>query len=133
MRANLNYSNASSVNFTVTFDEFVTGVDTGDFTITASGISGSSVGSVSADSGATRTVAVNTGSGAGTLRLDLIDDDSIQDAGGNPLGGSGAGDGNFITGQVYTFNETLGVRTPYFLDVPYDYAGDTGWEKLPAP
>ncbi len=36
-------------------------------------------------SGARYTVTVDTGGGPGTLRLDLVDDDSIRDAAGNPL------------------------------------------------
>jgi len=51
----------------VTFSEAVTGVDTTDFALT--GIPSASVTSVTG-TGATRTVAVNTGSGDGTLRLD---------------------------------------------------------------
>src|SRR5205823_3933685 len=44
-------------------------------------------------------------SGNGTLGLNLVDDDSIQDGAGNPLGGTGTGNGNF-TGQVYTIDQT---------------------------
>ena len=39
-------------------------------------------------SGATYTVTANTGVGSGTIRLDVVDDDSIIDAGSNPLGGA---------------------------------------------
>jgi MSHA biogenesis protein MshQ len=46
-------------------------------------------------------VTANTGSGTGTLGLNLVDNDSIIDAGSVPLGGAGAGNGNF-TGEVYT-------------------------------
>jgi hypothetical protein len=52
------------------------------------------------------TVSVNTGSGSGTLRLDVHDDDSIIDGAGNPLGGSGPANGNFATGQLYTIDKT---------------------------
>ena len=37
--------------------------------------------------------------------MNLVDNDSITDQGGNPLGGAGAGNGNF-TGQVYTIDNT---------------------------
>ncbi|MCU1350636.1 MAG: repeat protein, partial [Acidobacteria bacterium] len=46
------------------------------------------------------TVTANTGSGSGTLGLNLADNDSIVDAANNPLGSAGAGNGNF-TGEVY--------------------------------
>src|SRR5690606_4277811 len=53
-------------------------------------------------SGNTYSVTVNTGSGDGSLRLDLLDNDSILDATLTPLGGVGMGNGNFSTGEVYT-------------------------------
>ncbi len=90
----------STVTFTVTFSASVTGVDTGDFVLTTTGISGASITGVSG-SGSSYTVSVNLGSGSGTARLDLIDNDSIT-GGGLPLGGAGAGNGNFTTGEVYT-------------------------------
>src|SRR5262249_21398231 len=104
-RADANPNNGGSVHFTVTFSESVTGVDTTDFTLTNTGISGASVSSVTG-SGTTYTVTVNTGTGDGTIRLDLIDDDSIADLAGNKLGGTGTGNGNFTAGEVYTIDKT---------------------------
>jgi len=95
------------VDFTVTFSEPVDGVDTSDFTpFTTGSISGASVSGVTG-LGSTRTVSVNPGSGSGTLRLDVVDDDSIVDSVSNPLGGAGAGNGNFTSGQSYTVNKNL--------------------------
>lgn len=88
------------VNFTVTFSEPVTGVDASDFVLTAGGVSGASIAGVSG-SGVSYTVAVNTGSGTGSVRLDLSDDDSILDVAGNTLGGAGASNGDFTSGQSY--------------------------------
>jgi subtilisin-like proprotein convertase family protein len=116
-RADSDPSNASSVDFTVTFGEPVTGVDTGDFSLTTTGVTGSSVTGVSG-SGATYTVSVNTGSGDGTIRLDVSDDDSITAiSDGDPLGGVGAGNGDFTSGQIYTIDKTaptgaLGLPMP---------------------
>src|SRR5262249_5105255 len=104
-RADSNPTNAASVNFTVTFSESVTGVDTGDFALTTVGVSGTSISNVTG-SGATRTVTVNTGTGSGTIRLDVTDNDSIVDQASNPLGGSGAGNGNFTSGEIYTIDKT---------------------------
>ncbi len=94
----------SSVDFTVTFAEPVIGVDSSDFALVASG---SATGSISAISGANAsyTVTVDGVGGDGTLGLNLIDDDSIADASGNLLGGSGAGNGN-ATGETYTVDQT---------------------------
>jgi len=99
-RVNASPTNAASVQYTVTFSEPVTGVDAGDFALTVSGLTGTSVAGVSG-SGTTYTVTVNTGSGDGTLRIDVADDDTIGDAAGNKLGGTGAGNGNFASGEVY--------------------------------
>jgi len=98
-RANTDPTSAASVDFTVTFNEPVTGVDAADFALAASGVSSPSITSVTGSG--PYTVTVNTGSGSGTLGLNLADDDSIADAAGNLLGGTGNGNGNF-TGQVYT-------------------------------
>jgi len=111
-RADANPTNAASVGFTVTFSENVTGVTTGDFALTTTGIGGASVSSVTPVSASVYTVAVNTGSGSGTVRLDVVDDDTILDLVGNRLGGLGAGTGNFNAGQVYTIDKvTPGVQS----------------------
>ncbi len=102
-RADASPTGAASVDYTVIFDESVTGVDTGDFTLTTSGVSGATIAGVSG-SGTTYAVTVNTGSGSGTIRLDLVDDDSIGDLAGNPLGGSGTGDGDFV-GEEYVIDK----------------------------
>ncbi len=109
-RAETDPTAAAAVDFTVTFSESVTGVDTSDFTLATSGVSGATVSGVSG-SGATRTVTVNTGSGNGTIRLDLGDDDSIADAGGNLLGGTGAGNGDFTSGETYTVQKMMTFRS----------------------
>jgi hypothetical protein len=103
--ANASPTNASSVSWTVTFSENVTGVDSTDFAlITTGGVSGASITGVSG-SGLTYTVTANTGSGEGTIGLNLVDNDSVIDQGSNPLGGAGANNGNF-TGPVYSLDKT---------------------------
>ena len=101
-------TSGSTVDYLVTFTEDVTGVDAGDFAVSASGVAGAAVASVTG-SGSTRTVVVNTGTGSGTVRLDLIDDDSIIDATGNALAGIGAGNGNFTTALAYTIDQIAPV------------------------
>ena len=96
----------TTVGYTVTFNSPVTGVDASDFQLTTAGLGGASVTGVTG-SGATYGVTVNTGTPASdgaTLRLDVVDDDTIVDAVGDPLGGAGAGNGNFTSGEVYTVN-----------------------------
>ena len=106
VRVNASPTNVTSVDFLVTFSESVSGVDTSDFSlISGAGLTGASVTGVSGGPNV-YTVSVNTGSGSGTLRLDIHDNDSITDAAGNPLGGSGATNGNFSTGEFYTIDKT---------------------------
>ncbi|CAK0779330.1 hypothetical protein CCP4SC76_6840002 [Gammaproteobacteria bacterium] len=69
---------STSVNFTVTFNQAVTGVDASDFTLTKTGTASGTIGTpISSDGGVTWTVPVTnvttstTTSGTGTLRLDL--------------------------------------------------------------
>jgi hypothetical protein len=102
-RADATPTNAASVSWVVAFSKPVTGVDATDFELVRTGgLAGGSITSVTGG-GATRTVTASSGSGSGTLGLDLVDDDTVRDAVGNPLGGPGAGNGN-RTGQVYTID-----------------------------
>ncbi len=100
-----NPTDAGSVNFTVSFSKEVTGVDAGDFSLVAAGVANAGITGVNG-SGTSYTVTVNTGVNDGTLRLDLVDNDSIVDLTANPLGGVGAGNGNFAAGGVYVIDKT---------------------------
>lgn len=94
-------------DFIVTFSEPVTGVDAADFGIIPSGgVAGAVVTSVSG-AGVEYIVRVDTGTGDGTLRLDVLDDDSIKDSALNPLGGPGLGNGNFSPGDVYLVDKSI--------------------------
>ena len=104
-RADSNPTNSASVEFIVIFTENVTGVDGADFGLSASGLIDASIINVTG-SGNTYVVSIMTGSGDGTLRLDLIDDDSIVNEIANKLGDTGAGNGNFADGETYTIDRT---------------------------
>ena len=110
-RAGSNPTNSANVRFTVQFPDPVTGVDVTDFALFTSGVSDAAITGVSG-SGSTYLVTVDTGSGNGTIRLDLIDNDSIRNGANNPLGGSGAGNGNFTHGKPYTV-----IKTASFEDI----------------
>ncbi|TSD13503.1 hypothetical protein DP107_11800, partial [Haloglomus irregulare] len=104
-------TNADSVDFDVTFSTEVDGIDTSDFTLhTTNTASGSiqSVGSGTASNTVTVTVGLITGDG--DLRLDVSDDDSIEDTTNNvALGGEGTGgsaDGSFTSGETYAIDNT---------------------------
>ena len=111
LRLDANPTASTGTRFAVTFSESVTGVDVSDFVLTTTGsIGGASLVDV-VGAGNAYTVNVNAGSGDGTLRLDLVDDDSIVDESGIPLGGFGGGNGNFTTGESYTLDRTPPIVT----------------------
>ena len=110
-RLDANPTNQSSVAYRVLFDEAVQAstVDVTDFVLTRGGsLTGGSVSSVSGTAD-TYTVQATTGSGDGTLRLDLIDDNTIRDLSGDRLGGNGPGNGNFTSGELYTLDRTAPI------------------------
>jgi autotransporter-associated beta strand protein/VCBS repeat-containing protein len=104
-RLSANPTNAATVQYEVEFSETVSGVDASDFIAHASpGVFGTVPMNVSG-SGATYTVTMSTGFGDGDFVFQLMDNDSILDAAGNPLGGVGAGNGTF-TGPNYDIDKT---------------------------
>jgi trimeric autotransporter adhesin len=99
-------TNATSVNYTVTFSENVSGVDTSDFTLTSTGTATGTIASVSQVNGSTYTVTVNTITGVGTLRLDLKNAGTgIADTPGNAI------TTGFTSGQTYTIDNTAPAVT----------------------
>jgi len=105
-RSDGNPTNSLSVSFAVTFSESVTGGSVSNFALTTTGVTGSSITSVSG-AGATRTVTVNTGSGNGTIRLDMLNSAGIIDSVGNPIGNL-----PFAAGEVYTIIKVTPTNTP---------------------
>jgi len=101
VRADPDPTNAESVQFTVVFNEDVLGIDTTDLFLTTTGGSNGIISAVTPQSGSVYSVTVAGITGAGTLELDLVDDDSIIDSVSNPLGGTGTGNGDFA-GEAYT-------------------------------
>jgi hypothetical protein len=137
-RASSNPTNTTgNVEWTVTFSENVTGVDTGDFALVNSGLGGSpTISSVTQGANASvYTVTASSGTDSGTLGLNLNDDDSIADGAGNKLGGTGTGtaggsetgNGSF-TGEVYTIDRAAPTVTSAAVkgDAP-DFTGATNY------
>jgi hypothetical protein len=81
-------TNASSVAYTVTFSEAVTGVNTTDFQLAETGGVAAVVSQVTPVSGSVYTVTVSGITGTGTLGLNLVDNGSIQDLAGHKLAGT---------------------------------------------
>jgi hypothetical protein len=101
-------TNATSVSYDVTFSEDVTGVDTSDFTIDGSGVTGTISGI--SGSGANYTVSVNSVFGTGTLSIDLKSGSTnIIDAASNAICG---GFTNGANHTVDTVAPTLSASNP---------------------
>lgn len=111
--------NATTVNMTVTFSEAVTGVDTGDFTLTGSGTAAANVSSISG-SGTTYTVTLDNISGQGTIRLDF-------NASGTGVGDqAGNGAPGYTTGSLITVDDTA----PTVVSIVPDTTGPTNATTL---
>ncbi len=83
----LSLTNASVVNYTATFSETVTGVDASQFSLTDTGVTGASIASVTPVAGSNGTqyaIAVNTGTGSGTLSV-ALKGGGVADLAGNRL------------------------------------------------
>src|SRR5690554_4666269 len=104
-RADASPTNASDVRFTVTFDAPVTGVTASYFTLTTSGLTGALISSVSGLA-TTWTVTAATGTGDGTLRLDMIYAAGVSGPGGVPVVNV-----PFTTGETYTIDKTVPTVT----------------------
>ena len=115
---------APSVDYLVKFSEPVSGVTLDDFNLIAIDLINPTITDLSG-SGDTYILSADTGIGSGSLRVDFIDRETIVDAAGNPLGGQGAGNGNFTNGQAYTI-----LANPTFKDVPTDWWAFTWIEEL---
>mgnify|MGYP001942284061 CR=1 FL=1 len=86
---------SSSVSFVVNFDKTANNVSTDDFELFSTNTAAGAITSVSASSGTSLTVTVNSIVGLGALRLDLKNNTNITDNSGN---------GNGTNGYVAAFN-----------------------------
>jgi hypothetical protein len=103
VRASNNPNNFANVDFIVSFTESMTGVDASDFMI--SGIPNANIINIQ-NVNPFYIVTVNTAMGDGTLKLDLIDDDSVLNKDLIPLGGQGIGNANFTSAEFFTIDKT---------------------------
>ncbi len=98
VRVDVTPTNASSLRYTVTFDESVVGVDSADFTLAVTGSASGRIASVTRIDGRTYQVLVDNLAGAGNVRLDLnASNTGIADVAGNPITGG-------LDGSTYTID-----------------------------
>ena len=100
-RADPNPANAASVDFDITFSEPVDNVHDYDFQVTTTGaISGAVVTGITGNN-TSGTVTVSTGTGSGTIHLDVPSGVGIVDMSGYPLEGL-----PYTSGEAYTIDKT---------------------------
>ncbi|WP_413735208.1 fibronectin type III domain-containing protein [Shewanella sp. BJSY2023SW005] len=97
---------ATSISYTVSFNELANNISTDDFNLTNAGSAAGNIASVSASSGTSVTVTINNISGNGSLRLDLKAATNISDAQAN------SGPAAYTSGDVHT------VAVPTVPDAP---------------
>src|SRR5206468_3702660 len=101
------------------FSESVIGVNATDFVRVLNGVAGAAGASITSVTGndGVYTVTVDTGAGSGTVGLNLVDNDTVVDNDGAPIGGTGFGSGNAydgsLTGPVYNV-----CKTPPWITCP---------------
>jgi hypothetical protein len=97
----------NEINFRVTFSHNVTAIDLMDFALTTTyKINGASITSIAGNNN-TYIVTVNTGTGDGTIRLDLINNHTIKSTNNLPLKAS------FTEGEIYKIDKTPPNTTIY--------------------
>ncbi|QTE94939.1 fibronectin type III domain-containing protein [Shewanella algae] len=87
---------ATSISYTVSFNELANNISTDDFNLTNTGSAAGNIASVSASSGTSVTVTINNISGNGSLRLELKAATNISDAQAN------TGPAAYTSGDVHT-------------------------------
>jgi len=101
LRADPDPVTVDQARFRVIFSEAVTGVDAADFLTDTNGNVTGAITAIVAEADGQYLVTVGNLRGVGKLGLQLVDDDSIVDLAGNPLGGEGSGNGDFLDGEIY--------------------------------
>lgn len=104
-RSQASPTNSSSSTFDVRFSEDVKGFDLSDFNLVASGVTGAKLENIGGGGG-TFVVTVNTGTGDGSIGLELKSSGTgIKDMAGNAITAGFAG------GETYTIDKTAPVLT----------------------
>lgn len=100
----------TTVRYAVEFSLPCTGVDTADFaaSVLSGTLSGQTILSVTG-SDSSYVVSVRAPNGYGIVRLDVVDNDTIQNETLGPLGGTGAGNGTVRTADPYLIDRTTPV------------------------
>jgi len=111
-------ANVTSMAFVVTFNESASNVSPDDFQLT--GTATGNIASVSATTGSSITVTINSISGAGTLRLDLKASTNIKDSSNN-----GGGTNGYVNAYTSGQTHTVDLVAPLFQNSTPSLSGTT--------
>ncbi|MFN6204745.1 MAG: hypothetical protein ACK496_20035, partial [Acidobacteriota bacterium] len=84
-RADPSPAGGTTINYTVTFSEPVTGVTAANFGITGTGSTGASIGTPTG-SGTTWTIPVTVGTATGTVGISMLNSTGVADSDSHPVG-----------------------------------------------
>nr|WP_175428831.1 DUF4347 domain-containing protein [Azospirillum argentinense] len=121
-------ANASSIIYTVTFSEGVSGVDASDFTLATTGTASGTIGTVTQVSASVYTVSVTGISGTGTLGLNLNGSGTgIKDTANNDIAAGFTGSTHTVDQVAPTFDVAAATssitNTGFTLSASLDEAG----------
>ncbi|WP_170295744.1 DUF4347 domain-containing protein [Azospirillum brasilense] len=129
-------ANASSVTYTVTFSEGVSGVDAGDFTLATTGTATGTIGTVTQVSAGVYTVSVTGVSGTGTLGLNLKGTGTgIKDTANNDIAAGFTGSTHTVDQVAPTFDVAAATssitNTGFTLSASLNEAGTIYYVLVP--
>ncbi|UKJ77352.1 DUF4347 domain-containing protein [Azospirillum brasilense] len=129
-------ANASSVSYTVTFSEGVSGVDAADFTLATTGTASGTIGTVTQVSASVYTVSITGISGAGTLGLNLKGTGTgIKDTANNDIAAGFTGSTHTVDQVAPTFDVAAATssitNTGFTLSASLNEAGTIYYVLVP--
>ncbi|MDW7629421.1 DUF4347 domain-containing protein [Azospirillum brasilense] len=129
-------ANASSITYTVTFSEGVSGVDAADFTLATTGTASGTIGTVTQVSASVYTVSVTGISGAGTLGLNLKGTGTgIKDTANNDIAAGFTGGTHTVDQVAPTFDVAAATssitNTGFTLSASLNEAGTIYYVLVP--
>jgi hypothetical protein len=122
-------SQPGMLHFLVTFSENVTGVDTSDFSLSGD-VGTAIITQVTPHTTTSYIVELTNTHDSRGLMLAVLDDDSIRNSAGMPLGGDGASNGSFVSTAVVVMSpiqSTAPTGTPLPVVQPVSGGLDVGW------
>lgn len=125
-----NGTSASNITYRVTFSEPVSGIQysggNNNFQVAKTGTVAFSNPTGAATASNFVDITLTGGSGQGLIRVDFTEKDNVVDVAGNPVGGSGIGNGNFTTAFSGNTYYTIALPQPVVEAITINTSNITG-------